>query len=137
LEQAESRYRKIVYETAVTDHADVLAKFGLALIAFQRDDRTTAVELLRECLADGPEYVHTRDTLLMIEAAALWLAMEGEFEEAERLIGSVDMIRATTGPVRDPIDRANYDKAVALIGDKVGPGTLMSVAELAQSIVGL
>ena len=117
LEIARSRGERVIVCTLLTN----VAAYLLALERFE-ECRSTGREALLAALEMGSD-MHVAVTLQHLAAAG---ARSGDAARAARLLGYVDAVYARLESAREPTEAREYDRAMALLADRLEPGELLA-----------
>lgn len=93
----------------------------LGRIAMETGDRTGAVAHYRAALALRQQTGETEGMLAPIEGLAAVASAEGDPTRAARLLGAAAALRTRVGSPLPPIDRALYDRTLAVARSQLSP----------------
>jgi predicted ATPase/class 3 adenylate cyclase len=82
-------------------------------LAHQQGDQARAVVLLHESLARGRELDYPGVSVWCLAGLGRVAVTQGQLERATQLLGATAALFEIFDPVMDPIDRADYERAVA------------------------
>ncbi len=121
VEEALLLYREMGYQEGITEARSLLGKVEAA-----RGDLTFARTLYEESLAMARELDHKEFIAIGLEGVAAVIAAQGDPAEAARLWGTAEALREALGAPLPPVERADYDLAVAAVRNQLGEGVFIS-----------
>ena len=98
----------------------------LGKVESARGDHTLARTLYEDSLAMAQEIGDKELTASGLEGLASVVAMQGELALATRLWGTAEALRDAIGAPLQPIERADYEQAVAIAREHLGEETFDS-----------
>jgi predicted ATPase len=114
-------YREIGYGEGIAEALSLLGKVEAA-----RGDLTYARKLYEEGLTMARELGQRELIASGLEGLARITAAEGEPAEAARIWGTAEALREALGAPLHPVDRSDYDAAVAVVHDQLGQDDFIS-----------
>jgi predicted ATPase/DNA-binding SARP family transcriptional activator len=129
---AETAFEKLLSKTPKGDQWELMCQFGLVRVAFDRRDAPAMAALLAPIVRRAPIQRPPWDALLIMEACAYAIGALGKPAEARRLLDSLEFVRATKGPVRDPIDVDLAQAARGVAGPDKREAPITDLDELAR-----
>src|SRR6266852_941308 len=114
-------YREMGYREGIAEALSLLGKVEAA-----RGDLTFARTLYEESLTMGRELGQRELIATGLEGLARAIAAQGDPAQAARLWGMAEALREALGAPLHPVERADYDTAVAAVRDQLGEGAFIS-----------
>jgi predicted ATPase/class 3 adenylate cyclase len=114
-------YREMGYREGIAEALSLLGKVEAA-----RGDLTFARTLYEESLTIGRELDQRELIATGLEGLARAIAAQGDPAQAARLWGTAEALREALGAPLHPVERADYDPAVAAVRDQLGEGAFIS-----------
>jgi tetratricopeptide (TPR) repeat protein len=118
------RARELLEESLVTCRelgiAELAALLQLGRVALAQQDYAQARGLLAESMAVFAELSSRKDFAQCLESVAQVATGQGQFQRAARLFGAAAALCAAHQIVLPPIERAQYDDTIALVGTHLG-----------------
>ena len=114
-------YREMGYREGIAEALSLLGKVEAA-----RGDLTFARTLYEESLTMGRELGQRELIATGLEGLARTIAAQGDPAQAARLWGTAEALREALGAPLPPVERSDYDPAVAAVRDQLGEGAFIS-----------
>jgi len=114
-------YREMGYREGIAEALSLLGK-----VEFARGDLTFARTLYEESLTMGRELGQRELIATGLEGLALTIAAQGDPAQAARLWGMAEALREAIGAPLHPVERSDYDPAVAAVRDQLGEGAFIT-----------
>jgi predicted ATPase/class 3 adenylate cyclase len=114
-------YREMGYREGIAEALSLLGKVEAA-----RGDLTFARTLYEESLTMGRELGQRELIATGLEGLARTIAAQGDPVQAARLWGMAEALREALGAPLHPVERADYDPAVAAVRDQLGERAFIS-----------
>ncbi len=114
-------YREMEYREGIAEALSLLGK-----VEFARGDLTFARTLYEESLTMGRELGQRELMATGLEGLARAIAAQGDPAQAARLWGTAEALREALGAPLHPVERADYDPAVAAVRDQLGEGAFIT-----------
>jgi predicted ATPase/class 3 adenylate cyclase len=114
-------YREMGYREGIAEALSLLGKVEAA-----RGDLTFARTLYEESLTMARELGQRELIAAGLEGLARTIAAQGDPAQAARLWGTAEALREALGAPLHPVERSDYDPAVAAVRDQLGEGTFIS-----------
>jgi non-specific serine/threonine protein kinase len=114
-------YREMGYREGIAEALSLLGKVEVA-----RGDLTFARTLYEESLTMARELGQRELIATGLEGLARTIAGQGDPAQAARLWGMAEALREALGAPLHPVERADYDSAVATVRDLLGEGAFIS-----------
>jgi len=121
VEESLTLYREMEHREGMAEALSMLGKVEAA-----RGDHAFARTLYEESLAMAQEIGDKELIASGLEGLASVVAVQGELAWAARLWGTVEALREAIGAPLQPIERADYEQAVATACDHLGEETFAS-----------
>ncbi len=114
-------YREMGYREGITEARALLGK-----VETVRGDLTLARTHYEESLTMARELGHKELIAIGLEGLASVIAAQGDPAQATRLWGTAESLREALGAPLPPVERADYDLAVAAVRNQLGEGVFIS-----------
>ena len=114
-------YREMGYREGIAEALSLLGKVEAA-----RGDLTFARTFYEESLTMARELGQRELIATALEGLARAIAAQGDPAQAARLWGMAEALREALGAPLHPVERADYDPAVAAVRDQLGEGVFIS-----------
>ena len=114
-------YREMGYREGIAEALSLLGKVEAA-----RGDLTFARTLYEESLTMARELGQRELIATGLEGLARAIAAQGDPAQAARLWGMAEALREALGAPLHPVERADYDPAVASVREQLGEGAFIS-----------
>jgi hypothetical protein len=108
-------YREMGYREGIAEAHALLGKVEIA-----RGDLTLACALYKESLTLAGELGQRELVATGLEGLARAIAAQGDPTQAVLLWGTAEALREALGAPSHPVERADYDPAVAAVRDQLG-----------------
>src|SRR5712692_8376114 len=131
VEESLTLYREMEHREGMAEALSMLGKVEAA-----RGDHAFARTLYEESLAMGQEIGDKELLASCLEGLASVVAVQGELAWATRLWGTAEALREAIGAPLQPIERADYEQAVATARDHLGEETFASAWAEGRAMTG-